>query len=257
MPQLFLSGTPIGDIQGVLFDKDGTLSNSENYLIQLAELRIQESINRFEVKGFDFKKTNQLRQLLSKSFGITEKGVSPSGIIAIAARHENLIATATVFCLLGENWPNSYALANEIFYEADLLIKKVPPHSIERTLLPGALELLNELSRKGVTCGLISNDSHSGIQRFLQDNGLEKIFKSFWSAEDNPPKPNPFAVRELCNRLGLPTTKCALIGDSESDLQMSRKAKISLTMGYNSGWKNPPNLYSYQYLINHWDQLTI
>ena len=43
MPQLILKGIPIGEVKGVLFDKDGTLSNSENYLKELAFLRINEA----------------------------------------------------------------------------------------------------------------------------------------------------------------------------------------------------------------------
>ena len=41
MATLLLRGVPIGTIQGVLFDKDGTLSHSEPHLLDLAERRIQ------------------------------------------------------------------------------------------------------------------------------------------------------------------------------------------------------------------------
>ena len=48
MPQLLLRGNPIGEIKGVLFDKDGTLSNSENHLRNIAELRVAETIQSIE-----------------------------------------------------------------------------------------------------------------------------------------------------------------------------------------------------------------
>ena len=48
MAKLFIKGNPLGNVQGVLFDKDGTLSNSENHLMQLAELRIQQAVNFFQ-----------------------------------------------------------------------------------------------------------------------------------------------------------------------------------------------------------------
>ena len=44
MPKLLLKGNSIGTaIKGVLFDKDGTLSNSEAHLMSLAQKRIKES----------------------------------------------------------------------------------------------------------------------------------------------------------------------------------------------------------------------
>ena len=40
MANLLLKGLPIGSIDGVLFDKDGTLSHSEPHLLSLAQRRI-------------------------------------------------------------------------------------------------------------------------------------------------------------------------------------------------------------------------
>ena len=40
MAQLLLKGHPIGNFQGVLFDKDGTLSHSEPRLVQQGQSRV-------------------------------------------------------------------------------------------------------------------------------------------------------------------------------------------------------------------------
>ena len=48
MSTLLLKGSPIGKIKGILLDKDGTLSNSENHLITLGSLRLSQAINLFE-----------------------------------------------------------------------------------------------------------------------------------------------------------------------------------------------------------------
>ena len=44
MAQLLLKGHPIGNFQGVLFDKDGTLSDSEPHLLALADARINKAV---------------------------------------------------------------------------------------------------------------------------------------------------------------------------------------------------------------------
>ncbi len=257
MPQLLLSGIPIVECKGVLFDKDGTLVNSESYLVRLAELRIQESIKRFREKGSSLSRIERLDIQLSNSYGITSKSVNPNGVLAIGARHENLIVTAAIFSLFGESWPTSYSLASEIFSAVDRLMSRDPNQGEWRKLLPGSLRLLKELGQKGVTCGLISNDSRSGIQDFIEKNLLGGIFKASWSAEDHPRKPDPNSVQGLCKKLGLSPHECALVGDSETDLQMARKAKVGVTIGYKSGWQLSPNLFSHQYLIDHWDELTV
>ena len=107
MPTLLLRGKPIGTVQGVLFDKDGTLSNSESHLESLAELRIQQASELLKKQGANSNVLERLEELLSSAYGLTNDGISPNGTIAIASRDNNIISTATVLCLLGETWPKA------------------------------------------------------------------------------------------------------------------------------------------------------
>ncbi len=50
MPQLELRGKSIGKVDCIIFDKDGTLTNSEKHLFRLANLRILEAI-AIELRG--------------------------------------------------------------------------------------------------------------------------------------------------------------------------------------------------------------
>ena len=253
MPELFLEGKPIGAVKGVLFDKDGTLSNSEDHLIALAKSRIKKAVDLFEAEHASLFKISTLKDLLAKAYGISHLGLSPEGTIAIGSRNHNLISTATVISLLGENWPRSMEMANEIFLYVDGLAEI----QIDRVLLPGVLEILQKLRDKGVICALISNDTSEGIQKFLSINNLIDIFHAFWSADNQPPKPDPFAVKGLCNVLGLQPQECALIGDADSDLRMARQAGIEIAMGYIAGWRSPPQLTQHNHLLKHWDELSV
>ena len=104
MPSLFLRGQPIGTIQGVLFDKDGTLSNSERHLFNIAKLRVQEACRIHINSGASTEAVQKLKDLLSIAYGLTNEGINPHGTIAIGSRENNKISTATIFCLLGESW---------------------------------------------------------------------------------------------------------------------------------------------------------
>ncbi|MFL0792127.1 MAG: HAD family hydrolase [Prochlorococcus sp.] len=258
MAKLLLRGLPVGTIRGVLFDKDGTLSHSEPGLIKLAEARLDQAVCCFQGKQANAERIAKLRGMLAEAYGLSAEGVHPGGIIAVAARHHNLISTATVFCLLGEPWPQALALANDVFATADELENQDKPASPQPgTLLTGARQLLTSLRQTEVSCAVISNDSLSGIQRFISDNKLTNAFSQLWSADDQPAKPDPEAVKALCLKLGLRPNQCALIGDADSDLQMARDAGIGISLGFTAGWHRPTELTAHEHLIHHWDELTV
>ena len=119
MHQLLLKGRSIGPIKGVLFDKDGTLVNSEKYLLEISNLRIEEAARVLEEDGADIEKINRVKNLLSLAYGVDKTSINPEGLIAIASKNNNLISTATIISLTGESWPNAIMKATKIFNEVD------------------------------------------------------------------------------------------------------------------------------------------
>ena len=257
MPTLLLRGETIGTIQGVLFDKDGTLSNSERHLSNLAKLRIKETTKLFIDQGASVNVVSKIQELLPIAYGLTSQGLSPNGTIAVGSRQNNIISTATIFCLVGETWPKALELSKKIFEIVDKLDGGVANSAEQRMLLPGVLTTLQNLRDANITCAVISNDSRPGIQSFLSTNNLRDFFSNFWSADHHPPKPDPAAVQKLCKNIQIQPSDCALIGDADSDLQMARQSGIGITLGYTGGWSKKPQLTQHQHLIHNWDELTI
>ena len=257
IPTLLLNGEPIGTVKGMLFDKDGTLSDSEDHLVNIAKLRVQEASRLLIKEGATDNTVRQLKRLLSRAYGLTSKGLSPNGTIAIASRNNNLISTATIFCLLGETWPNAYTLSSHIFQSVDILENGLKNNAEKRKTLPGVKTILRDLKNADVVCALISNDSHQGIQTFLARNNLKDLFANVWSADNSPTKPDPAAVEGLCKKINIKPSECALIGDADSDLLMARQSGIGITLGYTGGWTQTPQLTQHNYLIKNWNELTI
>ena len=101
-----------------------------------------------------------------------------------------------------------------------------------------------------VTCAVISNDTHQGIKDFLRGHQLKvTAWPAIWSADNRPNKPDPEAVHQLCGNLNLQPSRCALIGDADSDLLMARQAGIGLSLGYVAGWRRSPDLTEHEHLI--------
>ena len=127
----------------------------------------------------------------------------------------------------------------------------------QRTLITGAYDLLLSLKNKGVNIALMTNDTKAGIDAFIFGNKLEGIFDYFWSSENQPSKPKPKAVIELCKKMNLNPTECALISDADTDLRMAKNAGIPIIIGFTGGWKTPPILNEKKFLIEKLNELKI
>ena len=255
MAQLHLRGTGLGDVEAVLFDKDGTLSISEPELITLAEARVFLCLERV-----DAALRPELQALLQRAFGLRGGGICPAGITAVASRDHNLVAAATALVQVGLGWPEALALTEAVFAEADGLDarRSAAERGTSRTTA-GLRLLLEQLQAAGVRCAVISNDDMAGIEHFLASHDLAGFFSGLWSAEHRPRKPDPAAVHGLCEQLGVSAQRCALIGDANSDLRMAVAAGIphQLAIGYTAAWSSPPPLAEPHPLVHHWRELQV
>lgn len=255
MAHLLLNGQPTAAVDAVLFDKDGTMSHSEPLLVQLAQARLLRCLTAATSAGLAAAEVAELKELLHRSYGLQADGVDPAGITAVASREHNLIATATSLVQVGLGWPEALSLSSGVFEACDALPEHgspVHPHPTEG--LPGLLE---SLSAAGVRCAVISNDHERGIHGFLNHHGLSHHFQAIWSAEHRPCKPDPAAVLGVCESLGIPPQRCALIGDANSDLRMARQAGVAVVLGYRAGWRQPPPLDPEVPQLNHWRELRV
>ncbi|MFM2080267.1 MAG: hypothetical protein RLZZ219_949 [Cyanobacteriota bacterium] len=270
MARLLLRGTGLGDVEAVLFDKDGTLSVSEPQLLTLAQARVLLCLERVEPSL-----RRALEPLLRRAYGLRSPSVEagsdpftapeaicPAGITAVASRDHNLVATATALVQVGLGWPEALALSEEVFAEADAADARRAAAGASRgtsATTPGLREWLQQLHSAGVVCAVISNDDVAGIEHFLASHGLEPYFAGYWSAEHRPRKPDPAAVHGLCAQLGVAAERCALIGDANSDLRMAVAAGIphQRALGYTAAWRLPPPLAEPHPLVHHWRELSL
>ena len=258
MAELLIRNSSVGFIKAIIFDKDGTLLNSEECLIELAKTRIDFSVNKFQKLKISNIKICLLRKLLVSIYGLKKNSLSANASLAIASREQNIISTATIFTLFGFEWFKSFSIAQKIFDEVDIyLSNKKDNIKRPRTIIAGALDLLLSLKNKGVCIALMTNDTQAGIEEFICSNKLEGIFDYLWSAENKPSKPNPKAVIELCKKMKLNPSECALISDADTDLRMAKEAYMHTVIGFNGGWKNPPALNEKRFLLENLNELKI
>ncbi|MEY3964366.1 MAG: hypothetical protein RLZZ106_1621, partial [Cyanobacteriota bacterium] len=191
---LQLRGTTLGDVDAVLFDKDGTLSISEPQLLTLASARVFLCLEQAAAVVPEHL-LPELQQLLERAYGLRDAAICPAGITAVASRDHNLIATATALVQVGLGWPEALALSERVFAEADQqdARRSLGAPTATSTTTDGLRPWLEQLNAAGVMCAVISNDDMAGIEHFLASHGLERLFAGLWSAEHRPRKPDPAA----------------------------------------------------------------
>ena len=242
-----------GPLRAILFDKDGTLSNSEAFLMALAQVRLATALEQVPVAL-----RPQLADLLQRAYGLlVESGTSdldPGGATAVASAGHNLISTATCLTQVGLSWSEALAKAQTIH---DQPLDDHRPRAQLTPPLPGVQELLSHVQHIGLPCGIISGDCRQGIEDFLRHWDLLNAITVFRGSDQLPAKPAAQAALHLCHDLGVDPQHCLLCGDSDQDLAMARAAGVGLVMGYTGGWRNPPQLHGFDALVADWTTVTL
>ena len=146
------------NIQAVIFDKDGTLEDSEDFLRNLGQKRAR--MLDAQIPG--------IGDPLLMAFGINGDRLDPTGLLAIGSRRENEIASAAYIAETGRGWLESLEIARRSFEEADQMFKTSAPSP----LFAGSLEVLKFLSDAGLKLAILSAASTQRVQKFVKDHQL-------------------------------------------------------------------------------------
>jgi len=94
------------------------------------------------------------------------------------------------------------------------------------TLFPGARETLENLRDKGYRLAIATGKSRRGLDRVLQDTELGPLFEITRCADETRSKPDPQMLHEILAHTGVRPQRALMIGDTEYDLDMGRRAGV-------------------------------
>lgn len=105
-------------------------------------------------------------------------------------------------------------------------------------LFPGALEVIEALSqREDVMLGVATGKSRKGVANLFDRTGWERHFVTVQTADDHPSKPAPDMVLAALAETGVEPEDAFMIGDSTYDVEMARAAGVralGVSWGYHS-----------------------
>ncbi|MBG0744562.1 MAG: HAD family hydrolase [Cylindrospermopsis raciborskii KL1] len=209
------------DIQAVLFDKNGTLEDSEDFLRSLGQKTVR--LIDAQIPG--------IGEPLSMALGISGDVLDLTGLMAVASRKETEIAAAAYIAETGRGWFDCLKIARQALEEAHEYIGKNPC-----PLYPGVLDLLELLSSRGIKLGILSAATTKGVEQFVTCYGLRDYLELEMGVDEGLGKPDPRLFLLACQNLGVQPQNALMVGDSIGDMQMARDAKAGGCIGI--AWNN-------------------
>lgn len=93
-------------------------------------------------------------------------------------------------------------------------------------LFPGVKEVLADLCTRGYTIGVATGKGRQGLNRELEESGLDALVRVSRCADESPSKPHPQMLEELLELTVTPPQQALMIGDTTYDMQMARDAGV-------------------------------
>ena len=199
-------------VQAVLFDKDGTLADSQDFLRNLGQKRARLIDAR--IPG--------VQDPLLMAFGLEGDRLNPAGLLAVGTRQDNEIAAAAYVAETGRDWLEARSIAGSAFTEADTVFQRKADHT---PLLADGLKLLQMLSRAGLKLGILSSDSTENVHDFVERYQLQPYVQVAIGVEaGQPSKPDPRVLQQACRALEVEPGFVLVIGDSAADIEVAQAA---------------------------------
>lgn len=231
------------NITAIIFDKDGTLENSQEFLRQLGLKRSR--LVDAQVPG--------IGEPLLMAFGINGNHLDPTGLMAVGSRRENEIATAAYIAETGRGWLESRKIAQNVFTEADEMLRQSAPSP----LFVGCLEVLQTLSQAGLKLGILSAAPTSAVEAFVQEYQLGAYLQLQQGVDDGPSKPDPRLFLDACAALQVSPGTTLMVGDSLGDMEMAKQAGAGGCIGICWNSRAPGTLPGADVLITQLDEIQI
>lgn len=180
-------------IQAILFDVDGTLSDTDDVYA--------DKLKRF-LQAFHF--------------------FFPGRDLARMARRIIMAVEAPGNFLIG--LPDVVGLDDEIYAMMDFLARHSHPKPKEQCVVPGVREMLVELSRRYPLAVVSARDERT-TRMFLDNSQLTQYFQCFATAQTcRHTKPYPDPLLWAAQKMNVPPDACLMVGDTTVDVRAGKTA---------------------------------
>ena len=208
MKQEFLNYLTENNIKVLIFDKDGTLTDTSTLWFESTILVLDELINRNEMNL-----TNEEHDELFDRLGITETDIIENSVIA-AGSVRDMLEVLNEFRAIDIEENYDFVVR----YFADYILSH--PEKIQT--LGQVKRALSGLKEEGYTIALVTNDSRLPAEAVLKVAGIFELFDFVGTTDEFPSKPATDSLVAIQNQFGVSFDEMIYIGDSTVDEEFAK-----------------------------------
>ena len=223
MKQKFLNYLTENDIKVLIFDKDGTLTDTSTLWFEPTILVLDELIKRNGMKL-----SNIEHDELFDRLGITETDIIENSVIA-AGSVRDMLEVLNEFRTI--DIEENYDFVVQYFAEYIL------SHPEKIQTLGQVKNTLSELKAEGYTIALVTNDSRLPAEAVLKVAGIGELFDFVGTTDEFPSKPATDSLYAIQSKFGVSFNEMIYIGDSTVDEEFAKN-----TAGFIAVTSEPNNL---------------
>ena len=222
MKHKFLNYLTENDIRVLIFDKDGTLTDTSTLWFEPTILVLDELIKRNGMKL-----SNIEHDELFDRLGITETDIIENSVIA-AGSVRDMLEVLNDFRTIDIEENYNFVVQ----YFADYILSH--PEKIQT--LGQVKNTLSELKAEGYTIALVTNDSRLPAVAVLKVAGIGELFDFVGTTDEFPSKPATDSLYAIQSKFGVSFDEMIYIGDSTVDEDFAKN-----TAGFIAVTSEPSN----------------
>lgn len=197
-------------IDGILFDKDGTLLEYHSTMHHIYTDFFADIKDRHFVP-------ESLMQQLKEDIGYSSEELDSDSLIQFATNPQ--IVDVLIESSKEYSAKNQWQLA----YTTDDLLEVIEENSLSEdvpyTTLPEVEETLSYLKKNNYKLGIATADNHAATVAGLKETDIIHYFEYIGTSDEEiKPKPETFLADVFCSQCYIDPNELLIVGDSETDM---------------------------------------
>lgn len=227
MVSLKIGNTHLNGINLVIFDKDGTLIDLNQYWVKITRLRAEEI-----AKMFALNEESILTLVSVMGVDIKAGQIKACGPVGKKKREVVMKSAEDYLASLGYDNPhNSCVTAFE-----DVDIKSISMFDELIHPLPGTERVIKDLHKNGCKIAIATSDRTERAKLAMEHLNLIHFIDLIVGADRiTAPKPDPETITYILNKLEGNPKNTVVIGDTEVDMELGIRSGVKACIGVHSG----------------------
>ncbi|MCP8615840.1 HAD family hydrolase [Salirhabdus salicampi] len=210
------------EIDGILFDKDGTLVDFGSLWITWTKDLIDKIVHKTDIS------CNKETYANALGFSYEERTWDPKGPLAIGSLQDIISILSRELYSNGVPWNDAFKLVNDSYQEVE---SDFNWHDSVKAIR-GLRDFLQQASNRSIKMGVVTSDNYDRARHQLKLLEIDHYFSAIVGHDSvEQGKPFPEMVKVACKRMDVKPERTIVIGDSNGDMLLGRNAKSLSSIG--------------------------